>query len=95
MSKPTDKNKKVKRPQALKRDLQNEQRRLRNRSTRANVKTAMRHLDDAIKSKDAPTVTTCLNSVYSVIDKAVKKGVFTRNKANRSKSRLAARAVLA
>jgi len=91
MAQQADKNKKVKRPTALKRDLQNDKRRLQNRVTRANVKTAVRKYETSLQAKDSDLSRTHLNAVYSVIDKACKKGVYTRNKANRSKARLAAR----
>jgi small subunit ribosomal protein S20 len=86
-----DKNKKVKRPTAQKRDLQNQKKRLRNRSVRASVKTAVRNFEDALVTKDPAAVQNNLSLAYSLLDKAVNKGVYTRNKANRSKARLAAR----
>lgn len=91
MAKPDDKNKKVKRPTALKRDLQNQKKRLRNRTVRSSVKTAVRNFEDALNAKDSSAIQANLSSAFSLIDKAVNKGVYTRNKANRSKARLAAR----
>lgn len=86
-------NKKVKRPTAAKRDLQNEKRRLNNRIYKSRVKTAVRAFQDSIGKGDAEATQTKLNEVYSLLDKCVKKGVFKLNKASRTKSRLAARAV--
>lgn len=83
--------KKVKMPTALKRDLQNERKRIRNRSFKAGVRTVIRGLEEAIKTKDAAASKEELNKAYSALDKAAKRGVFTKNKANRSKARLAAR----
>lgn len=85
--------KKVKRPTALKRDLQNEKRRLNNRVYRSRVRTAIRALDEAIVKGDQAVTTEKLNEAYSILDKCAKKGVFKINKVSRTKSRLAARSV--
>lgn len=83
---------KVKRPSALKRDLQNQKRRLRNRSHRSEVLTAIRALSASLtKNESAETAKEKLNLIYSLMDKGVKKGVFKANKAARTKSRLANR----
>lgn len=82
----------TKRPSALKRDLQNEKQRLRNRSYRASVLTSVRNLENAIVQKEgAEPIKAKLNDLYSLMDKGVKKGVFKPQKAARTKSRLAAR----
>lgn len=84
--------KKVKKPSALKRDLQSEARKKRNRSYRASVLTSIRSLESSMSSKEgAEAVKTKLNSIYSLMDKGVKRGVFKPQKAARTKSRLAAR----
>ncbi len=86
---------KTRQPSALKRDLQNEKRRLRNRSYRAAVFTSIRSLESSIDLKEAPEVIkTKLNAIYSMMDKGVKRGVFNSYKAARTKSRLAARCVV-
>lgn len=83
---------KVKKPSALKRDLQAEKRRVRNKSYRASVLTSIRSLESSLSQKEAPeAVKTKLNSIYSLMDKGVKNGVFKPQKAARTKSRLAAR----
>ncbi len=74
---------KVKKPTPLKRDLQNEKRRLLNKAFRSKVSTVIKALTSA-GADFAPK----LNAVYSMMDKGVKKGVFTKNKANRFKSRI-------
>jgi small subunit ribosomal protein S20 len=79
-------------PSALKRDLQSEQRRLRNRSYRASVLTSIRSLESSLAQKEAPeALKTKLNEIYSLMDKGVKRGVFKPQKAARTKSRLTAR----
>lgn len=85
--------KKVKRPTALKRDLQNEKRRLRNKIYKSRVRTAIRSLEEAIGKGDKAETQVKLNETYSLLDKCVKGGVFKLNKASRTKSRLAARAL--
>jgi small subunit ribosomal protein S20 len=83
---------KVKKPSALKRDIQNEKKRLSNRSYRASVLTSIRSFESSLNSKEAPeTVKTKLNQIYSLMDKGVKHGVFKPQKAARTKSRLTAR----
>lgn len=82
---------KVKRSSALKRDLQSEKRRLRNRSCRSSVQTAIRNLKDAVAKKEAEEVIKeKLNMIYSLVDKGVNRGVFKSQKAARTKSRLTA-----
>ena len=76
--------KKAKRPSALKRDLQSQKRRSRNR--------AIRGFETSLAQKQAPEVVKeKLNRVYSLMDKAVKKGVYKAQKAARTKSRLSHR----
>ena len=85
--------KKVKRPSALKRDMQNEKQRLANRSFRASVLTAVRLLETALSKKEGEEeIKAKIQQIYSLMDKGVKKGVFKPNKAARTKSRLSLRA---
>jgi len=84
--------KKVKRPSALKRDLQSEKKRLANRSFRASVLTAVRVLESSLSKKESEEeVKNKLGKIHSLMDKGVKKGVFKPNKAARTKSRLSKR----
>jgi small subunit ribosomal protein S20 len=87
------KEKKVKRPTALKRDLQNEKRRLNNKVYKSRVRTSIRALQDSITKGDQAETTKKLNEAYSILDKCAKNGVFKVNKVSRTKSRLAARVV--
>lgn len=84
---------KVKRPTALKRDLQNQRRRLDNKVYKSRVRTAIRSLHECIEKGDPAVTNQKLNEVYSILDKCAKQGVFKVNKVSRTKSRLAARAV--
>ena len=92
MAEPGEKKKEVKqkRPSALKRDMQNEKRRLCNRSYRAKVGTAVRSFEKALSQKE-PSVQAKLNAIFSLMDKGVKHGVYKLQKASRTKSRLQAR----
>lgn len=64
----------------------------RNRSVKTTLKTAERHLNDAIKEGNKETTQAALNAASSAFDKAAKLGVIHSAKANRKKSRLAVRA---
>lgn|SRR3989344_5674605 len=90
--KPEKKKEKTKRSSALKRALQNEKSRLRNRSHRSSLQTAIRHFHNSLVQKEsAEVIQSKLNAVYSLMDKGVKKGVYKVQKAARTKSRLSQR----
>ena len=82
---------KVRRPQALKRDIQNERKNLQNRAFKSKVSTAMRALQTSLSQNDEAVKRENLNTVNSLVDKGVNKSIFKRNKANRIKARLTAR----
>lgn len=84
---------KERRPTPLKRDLQNEKRRLRNKSFKSSVRSAIRRFDETLPKGEQAQIQVELNNVYSLMDKGVKRGVYKLNKASRTKARLAARAV--
>ena len=92
MAKEAAKTKKVKRPTAEKRDLQNNKRRMINKSFKSKVRTAIRKFDAELPNHDQKIIQGSLSEIYSLVDKGVKKGIFTINAASRTKSRLAARA---
>ena len=85
------KDSKTKRPTALKRDIQNVKRRVENRSFKSKVKTAVRSIEKQIAEKNVSGSKEELNTVYSLIDKGVKKGIFKLNKASRLKAKFANR----
>jgi small subunit ribosomal protein S20 len=85
-----EKKEKKKRPTALKRDLQNEKRRLRNRQFKTSVRTEIRKLKEFVEKQEKDQAKTQLNHVYSLLDKGVKNGNYKLNAASRTKSRLAA-----
>lgn len=91
MAKEDEKKQKKKTPTPLKRDRQSENRRLRNRSYKASVRTTIRCLEESLEKNDASNSKELLNNVYSVLDKGVKHGILKQNTANRTKARLTAR----
>lgn len=84
---------KTKRPTALKRDIQNQKRRARNRSAKSQIKTVIRHFEESLKDKDGAAQAECLSAAYRLLDKGHKKGIIPANAASRTKSRLAAKLV--
>ena len=91
MAKEAAEKKKERRPTALKRDLQNEKRRLINKGFKSGVRTIVRRFEEALEKGDSAVIQHELREVYSVMDQAVKRGVFKKNKASRTKARLTAR----
>ncbi len=74
---------------AVKRQRQNQKRRIRNRMVKTRIKTASKKLFQAERSGDAEAVENEFKRVKSVIDRAAKKGVIHPKTASRKKSRLA------
>lgn len=73
---------------AAKRAIQNEKKRLRNKSIRTKVKNVTKNLHLIIKEKSGDEITAILTKAQSVIDKAAKKGVIHKKTAARKISRL-------
>ncbi len=82
-----EKKQKKKLPTAQKRILQDQKKQLVNRMFKSRIRTAMRSFEESLKEKNAENLTKDLNSVYSLVDKAVKKNIYKVNKAKRIKSR--------
>lgn len=78
--------------QALKRARQSTTRRASHKSERAALKTAMKRLDDALKSGDEARIAVEVKSMQQKVDKAAQHNVMHKNAASRTKSRIAARA---
>lgn len=85
-----EKKAKQKRPTAQKRDIQHEKRRLANRSFKSRIKTAVRSFEKVATEKNEQETKAQLNAVYSLLDKAVKMGIYKVNKAGRLKSKFSA-----
>jgi small subunit ribosomal protein S20 len=62
--------------------------RLRNRSARSAVKTAVKKFLSAVATGSKSEAAVLLPTTLGVVDKAVRKGVIHKNAANRAKSRL-------
>jgi len=73
----------------IKRVKTNEKARLRNKSVRSSIKTAVRKFRDAVTAGDAATITTELRTASQALDVAVAKGVLHKNAAANKKSSMA------
>jgi small subunit ribosomal protein S20 len=71
----------------IKRNRQNEKRRLRNRADRGSARTALSQARTAITDGDPETKEAVLKAI-SMLDKAAQKGVLHLNNAARRKGRL-------
>jgi small subunit ribosomal protein S20 len=76
----------------IKRIKQNEKRRLRNKSVKSSVKTAIRKFREAADSGDKEGATVALRAASRALDKAASKGVIHKNQAANKKSAMAVRA---
>jgi small subunit ribosomal protein S20 len=75
----------------IKRNKQNEKRRLRNKSVKSSLKTAIKKFDAAIEAGDTETATTLMRDASRKLDKAASKGVIHKNQAANRKSSIANR----
>ncbi|MFQ3200419.1 MAG: small subunit ribosomal protein S20 [Zhongshania sp.] len=75
-------------PQAKKRARQAEKRRTHNASLRSMVRTYLKKVVTAIDSGDQQAANTAFIAAVPVIDRMADKGIVTKNKAARHKSRL-------
>jgi small subunit ribosomal protein S20 len=73
-----------------KRNRTNERRRLRNKSVKSSLHTAVRGFREAIEAGDKDKATELLVSTSRKLDKAVSKGVIHKNQAANRKSGLSA-----
>ncbi|WP_329103370.1 30S ribosomal protein S20 [Micromonospora sp. NBC_01699] len=75
----------------IKRNRQNEKRRLRNKSVKSSLKTAIRKFNEATVTGDAEQATALMRDASRKLDKAVSKGVIHQNQAANRKSAIAKR----
>ncbi|MCD4805230.1 MAG: 30S ribosomal protein S20 [Desulfobacterales bacterium] len=78
---------------ALKRAMQNEIRRMRNKSVKTSVKKVTKELRLSLNEDSGEMTLKKLNTAQSLIDKAAKKGVIHKKTAARKISRLSKLAV--
>jgi small subunit ribosomal protein S20 len=72
----------------LKRNKQNEKRRLRNRAFRGSSRAAVNKARTALEAGNAADPKAAVLQAISALDKAAEKGVIHKNNASRRKSRL-------
>ncbi|MGI5215625.1 30S ribosomal protein S20 [Plantactinospora sp. CA-290183] len=75
----------------IKRNRQNEKRRLRNKSVKSSLKTAIRKFNEASESGDVDKATELMRDAARRLDKAASKGVIHSNQAANRKSAIAKR----
>ncbi len=73
---------------AIKRVEVAERNREKNRSWKSAVRTARTHVEDSVKEDDAKASAEALKHAFSIIDRAISKGVLHKNTGARRKSRL-------
>ncbi len=79
----------VRRSSAKKRQIQNEKRRIANKTVRSRIKTKVKDIREVATTESLAAKEAKLREIYSLADKAAKKKIVSRNKASRIKSRLA------
>ncbi|MEJ5222930.1 MAG: 30S ribosomal protein S20 [Anaerolineales bacterium] len=72
----------------IKRNRQNEKRRLRNRIVRGATRSAVREARQALETGNVEATKAAVIEAISKLDKAAEKGVIHKNNAARRKSRL-------
>jgi small subunit ribosomal protein S20 len=75
----------------IKRNKQNEKRRLRNKSVKSSLKTAIRKFNEASTGGEVQSATVLMRAASRQLDKAVSKGVIHKNQAANRKSAIAKR----
>jgi small subunit ribosomal protein S20 len=75
----------------IKRNRQNEKRRLRNKAVKSSLKTAIRKFNEATATGDAESATALMRDASRKLDKAVSKGVIHKNQAANRKSAISKR----
>ena len=76
----------------MKRIKTNEKARLRNKSVKSSLKTAVRKYREAAEAGDAAAATTLMRDASRALDKAASKGVIHGNQAANRKSSIAKKA---
>jgi small subunit ribosomal protein S20 len=75
----------------IKRNRQNEKRRLRNKSVKSSLKTAIRKFNETAATGDPEAAATLLRAASRQLDQAASKGVIHKNQAANRKSAIAKR----
>jgi small subunit ribosomal protein S20 len=75
----------------IKRNRQNEKRRVRNKSVKSALKTAVRKFNEAVEAGNTDEAATLMRDASRKLDMAVSKGVIHKNQAANRKSAIAKR----
>ena len=75
----------------IKRNKQNEAARVRNKSVKSSLRTAVRQFREAADAGDQEKITQTMRSALTKLDKAASKGVIHKNQAANRKSAIAKR----
>jgi ribosomal protein S20 len=73
----------------IKRNRQNEKRRLRNKAVKSSLKTAVRKFRETVEAGDAEQANVLMREASRALDKAASKGVIHKNQAANRKSAIA------
>jgi len=76
----------------IKRNRQNEAARVRNKSVKSSLKTAVRKFHEAVESGDAAKALEAERAANRALDKAASKGVIHKNQAANRKSAISKKA---
>lgn len=93
MANEKEKKKQLKSLSAKKRDRQNAKRCERNKVFKSRVKSAVVAFKEEVLKGNKEATQKTLDTLYSLMDKGVKRGLIKQNKANRIKSRSKAKTV--
>ena len=74
---------------ALKKNRQDQKRRLRNRAHTSRLRTQLKKMSEALQSGDAAVAAGLMTETVALVDRTAKHRVIHRNAASRTKSRLA------
>ena len=74
---------------ALKKNRQDQVRRVRNRATASKLRTQLKKMSEALASGDGAAATALMKETVSLVDRTAKHRVIHPNAASRTKSRLA------
>ena len=75
----------------IKRNKTNEKARLRNKMQKSSLRTELKKMDKLIHEKNQEATKALLPTIYKKLDSAVSKGIIHKNKANRLKTKYAAK----
>jgi small subunit ribosomal protein S20 len=75
----------------IKRNKQNEKRRMRNKGVKSSLKTAIRKFNETVTAGDADAAAAELRAASRKLDQAASKGVIHKNQAANRKSAIAKR----